>query len=237
MSESTKAVFLSYASQDAPAAKRISEALIASGIEVWFDKSALRGGDAWDQQIRRQIRDCALFIPVISATTASRHEGYFRLEWDLADQRSHKIARNRPFIVPVCLDATPDTGADVPESFSRVQWTRLPAGDTPPAFSKRIVDLLAPTPASADGYAHSTPLAATTAATPAWGSKSSFLWIGLALVLVIGYVAVDKLVMPKPELTATTPTPPPVVTVKPRSTGGGMSAAASTFNNQGSDPR
>jgi hypothetical protein len=37
--------------------------------------------------IRREIRDCALFIPVISANTASRHEGYFRLEWDLADQR------------------------------------------------------------------------------------------------------------------------------------------------------
>jgi hypothetical protein len=37
--------------------------------------------------IRREIRDCAVFIPVISANTASRHEGYFRLEWDLADQR------------------------------------------------------------------------------------------------------------------------------------------------------
>jgi hypothetical protein len=43
----------------------------------------LRGGDIWDQKIRREVRDCALFIPVISANTASRHAGYFRLEWDL----------------------------------------------------------------------------------------------------------------------------------------------------------
>src|SRR5262252_4399953 len=103
----TGAVFLSYASQDAEAAARICNALRAAGIEVWFDQSELRGGDAWDQKIRREIHECALFIPVISANTASRHEGYFRLEWDLADQRTHMIARNRAFIVPVCVDATP----------------------------------------------------------------------------------------------------------------------------------
>ena len=60
MTEPSRAVFLSYASQDAEAAQRICEALRAAGIEVWFDKSELRGGDAWDQKLRRQIRDCAL---------------------------------------------------------------------------------------------------------------------------------------------------------------------------------
>ena len=77
MTTSSRAVFLSYASQDAEAARRICEALRASGIEVWFDQSELRGGDAWDQKIRREVHDCALFIPIISANTASRHEGYF----------------------------------------------------------------------------------------------------------------------------------------------------------------
>ena len=45
MNEPSKAVFLSYASQDAEAARRICEALRASGIEVWFDQSEVRGGD------------------------------------------------------------------------------------------------------------------------------------------------------------------------------------------------
>ena len=35
------AVFLSYASQDAAAAKRICDALRAAGVEVWFDQSEL----------------------------------------------------------------------------------------------------------------------------------------------------------------------------------------------------
>jgi hypothetical protein len=38
-----QAVFVSYAAQDAEVAGRICEALSAAGIEVWFDKSELRG--------------------------------------------------------------------------------------------------------------------------------------------------------------------------------------------------
>jgi TolB-like protein/Tfp pilus assembly protein PilF len=151
VTDTSHAVFLSYASQDAEAAQRICETLRTAGIEVFLDQSELRGGDAWDQKIRREIHDCALFIPVISANTASRHEGYFRLEWDLADQRSHMMARSRVFVVPVCLDATTEIAADVPESFQRVQWTRLPGGETSLSFVERIKRLLSPelSPASA----------------------------------------------------------------------------------------
>ena len=144
MAEASHAVFLSYASQDAEPAQKICEALRAAGIEVFLDQSELRGGDVWDQKIRHEIQGCALFLPVISANTASRHEGYFRLEWDHADQRTHMMARDRTFIVPVCLDPTPGAGTDVPESFHRVQWTRLPAGETPPAFADLVLRLLPP---------------------------------------------------------------------------------------------
>ena len=75
MSESTKAVFLSYASQDVAAALRICTALRAAGVEVWFDQDALVGGDAWDGKIRGQIASCALFIPVVSANTQARQKG------------------------------------------------------------------------------------------------------------------------------------------------------------------
>ena len=80
MSDATKAVFLSYAREDAGAAKRIADALRGFGVEVWFDMSELRGGDQWDVKIRGQIKACTLFIPIISQTTQSRDEAYFRLE-------------------------------------------------------------------------------------------------------------------------------------------------------------
>jgi hypothetical protein len=80
VTDSAKAVFLSYASQDAEAALQLRDALRAAGIEVWLDQSELRGGDVWDLMIRQRIRDCALFVPVISENTASRLEGYFRAD-------------------------------------------------------------------------------------------------------------------------------------------------------------
>lgn len=76
MSESNKAVFLSYTSNDADAARRICESLQEAGIEVWLDQSELRGGDAWDAAIRNQIKACAMFMPVISANTSARVEGF-----------------------------------------------------------------------------------------------------------------------------------------------------------------
>ena len=141
-----RAIFVSYASEDAAAAERIGAALSAAGLEVWLDRSALRSGDAWDQKIRREIRDCALFIAVISRNTEARTEGYFRLEWHLADQRTQLMARSRAFLVPVCIDDTPEKHAEVPESFSLVHWSRLPAGETPPEFVERMHRLLLPEP-------------------------------------------------------------------------------------------
>ena len=143
MSESPPAVFLSYASQDAGAAKRICDALRQAGIEVWFDQSELRGGDAWDANIRKQIKECALFVPVISANTQARLEGYFRLEWRLADQRTHLMARGKLFLFPVVIDETGEAAARVPESFTEVQWARL-NGDAlqARAFAGRIRDVL-----------------------------------------------------------------------------------------------
>ncbi len=51
---------------------------------------------------------CALFVPMISRNTHVRDEGYFRLEWKLAVDRSHLMVADRPFLVPVVIDDTSD---------------------------------------------------------------------------------------------------------------------------------
>ena len=111
-------------------------------MEVWFDQNELTGGDEWDQKIRGQVKSCALFMPIVSAATQARREGYFRLEWKLADDRTHLLARGTPFLVPVCIDGTKDWDAIVPDSFMNVQWTRLPGGETQPKFCERVQALL-----------------------------------------------------------------------------------------------
>jgi TolB-like protein len=140
----TGAVFLSYASQDAEAAQRVCAALRSAGVEVWFDQSELRGGDVWDRQIRKRIHDCALFIPVISVHSDARREGYFRREWKLAVDRTADMAEDVAFLLPVVIDSTPDATARVPDRFRDVQWSRLPDGQTSPAFIERVHRLLSP---------------------------------------------------------------------------------------------
>lgn len=165
MSDSGKAVFLSYASQDAEAARRVCEALRAAGVEVWLDQEGgLVGGDAWDRKIREQIASCVLFLPVISAATQARREGYFRLEWKLADERTHLMAEGTPFLLPVVIDDTKDREALVPKSFLGVQWTRLPAGETNAAFCARVKNLLSPRRAT--GVADSGPASTMPVTTP-----------------------------------------------------------------------
>jgi TolB-like protein len=187
MSEPMKAVFLSYASQDAEAAQRICECLRATGVEVWFDQSELRGGDVWDHKIRQQIHDCSLFMPVISAHSDERSEGYFRLEWKLAVDRSYLMADDAAFLFPVVIDGTSDANARVPERFRSVQWTRVLAGEVSPAFCQRVSALLAGTAKPSQG---SGGVAPSRAAVPAPRSKVRRALAAAAVLAVVGVIGV-----------------------------------------------
>jgi TolB-like protein/Tfp pilus assembly protein PilF len=189
------AAFLSYASEDAAAAGRIAAALRAAGVEVWFDQSELRGGDAWDRQIRARIHDCRLFIAVISAGTEARDEGYFRREWKLAVDRTHDMSERKTFLLPVVIDHTSERGAAVPEKFREVQWTRLPGGETPPEFAARVARLMAaepPVQTAAAGAA--APGQAATGHGPASRPRALPLAVLALIVVGLGYLFIDKVV-------------------------------------------
>jgi TolB-like protein len=207
VTEPSRAVFLSYASQDAQAAQRICEALRAGGIHVFFDQSELRGGDAWDQKIRHEIHDCALFVPIVSNHTQQRLEGYFRHEWKLAIERTHHMAEQMPFLVPVVVDDTRDQEAFVPDAFRAVQWTHLPGGETLPAFVERIKRLLSSqlSPMNAvSGAAAATrqPVRAS------WRSTPVLLAI-VAVFAALAYVVADKFWILKPLAPAAVAFAPP----------------------------
>jgi len=136
------AVFISYAREDLPAVQKIKAGFDAAGIKTWFDLDRLEGGDDYDRKIQRNIARCSFFIPVISATTQRRLEGYFRREWSYAIDRARNIAEGALFILPVCIDDTDSAAAHVPDKFRAVHFTRLPGGEVPPEFASRMRDLL-----------------------------------------------------------------------------------------------
>ena len=142
-------IFLSYASEDREAARVLRDALPTLGLEVWYDESDLGGGDIWDQKIRKQIRECDFFMPLISAQTEARHEGYFRREWRLAVERTLDMADDHPFLLPVVIDDTSQSGARVPEKFMSIQWARVPGGQPNAALEALCRRLVTGEPAPA----------------------------------------------------------------------------------------
>ncbi len=136
------AVFISYAREDLAAVQQIKAGLESAGITTWFDIDRLEVGDDYDRKIQRNIARCSYFIPVVSATTQRRLEGYFRREWSYAMDRVRNMADGALFILPVSIDATTAAEALVPDKFKALHFTHLPGGHVLPEFAQRLVDFM-----------------------------------------------------------------------------------------------
>ncbi len=136
------AVFLSYAREDLAAVREIKAGLEAAGITTWFDIDRLEVGDDYDRKIQRNVARCSYFIPVVSATTQRRLEGYFRREWSYAIDRVRNMADGALFILPVSIDATGAADALVPDKFKALHFSQLPGGKVPAEFAQRLKDFM-----------------------------------------------------------------------------------------------
>jgi hypothetical protein len=135
------AIFISYASEDADAAQRIKAGLDAAGLDVWYDKTELQGGDAWAPKITANINRCSYFLPLISRNSVGKRDRFFIDEWNCALIRARRYLEGDPFIIPVLLDDTDIQSAAVPEAFKNAQANRLPEGKVTPDFAERMTRL------------------------------------------------------------------------------------------------
>ena len=101
-------VFVSYASEDADAARALADQLLDLGAaDVWLDKRKLRGGDDWAERIDEAIgRQCTYFMPVLSQQADARREGVFWDEWKRGLQRAGPVAD--VFLLPATIDIDTD---------------------------------------------------------------------------------------------------------------------------------
>jgi TolB-like protein len=105
------------------------------------------------------------------------------------------MGKSRAFLVPVCVDDTRDADADVPDSFATVQWTRLPGGETPPAFSARINALLgAPVASSGSTSAPVAPTTKVDAAAAKATPRVRLVAIAVSILVLVGlaYVVIER---------------------------------------------
>jgi hypothetical protein len=100
------AIFISYAGEDIEAAKRLKAGLDSAGLEVWFDKAELQGGDTFALKITSNIKRCSLFLPLISHNCVGKQDRFFIKEWNCALDRARGFLDSQVFIVPLLIDQT-----------------------------------------------------------------------------------------------------------------------------------
>jgi hypothetical protein len=61
--------------------------------------------------------------------------------------RARSIAEGAVFILPVCVDDTPEAQALVPDLFKALHFVRMADGEPPPEFLRRLQDLFSGRPA------------------------------------------------------------------------------------------
>jgi hypothetical protein len=137
------AVFLSYAREDKASAERIKISLEAVGVDVFFDHDDLQVGNDWEEKLRSSIRQCSLFMPVISRQTLVPGRRFFRKEWNLAVDEAEmaSFSEEEAFLLPVVIDDTPPDQADVPAKFRSIHWHTLEGGQPTTEFVSRVQKL------------------------------------------------------------------------------------------------
>lgn len=173
----TRAVFISYASQDASLANAVVGALERDGVSCWIAPRDVEPGALYADEIVSAINDCRVVVLVLSGhSVASAHVGK---ELERASSKNRRIIALR-------TDATP-----LPRAFeyflSESQWIEVGPGGLDQAATKLAESVrrhLGTAAASAQGaaeVAHSTPRESI--------KRPRGMMLGIAAALVVAIVA------------------------------------------------
>jgi TolB-like protein/Flp pilus assembly protein TadD len=109
-------IFLSHSSNDRPVVSEIYKRLLSDGYKPWIDKEDLLGGQEWEQEIVKAVRDSDIVIICLSRNSVNKR-GYVQREIKFALDRVDEQPQGVIFLIPLRLDE-----CDVPQRLSRWQW-------------------------------------------------------------------------------------------------------------------
>ena len=110
-------VFLSYSWDDKPLVERLKNEFEKNGVTVFFDDDELKTGDKFNQVIRKNIKECKYFIPIISRNAIEDQSRYvYAKEWNAAIVlNDFSEDPKSPVICPFIIDDTQPTDSRIPE--------------------------------------------------------------------------------------------------------------------------
>ncbi len=119
-------VFISYRRKDIEFVTRLHRELANRGIVAWFDQESIEVGDQWRSSIAEGIRDCRVFVLVLSPDAVQ--SANIRKEVDLAETHAKPIVPLlwRPTEIPVMFEY----------ALAGVQWLDFKETASPENFDK-----------------------------------------------------------------------------------------------------
>jgi hypothetical protein len=118
-------VFISYSHADHEFVSRLAIDLEDRGADVWIDKMDLHAGTEWRDRITQGVRDCTVFVPVVSPESLES-------EW-ASREVGMAIEYSKP-VLPLLYRP-----ARLPERLSRYQYINFRRG----SYEQNLADLVA----------------------------------------------------------------------------------------------
>jgi hypothetical protein len=113
-------VFICHSKYDKPKAQELHDKLKDDGIDVWMDNERLIGGNDWELEIEKEIKDSHVVLTLFSENSVSQ-TGYVQKEIEIALDYAKHHPEGDIFLVPVRLD-----NCEIPFRISkRFQWVNL----------------------------------------------------------------------------------------------------------------
>ena len=107
-------VFLSYSWDDKSIVEKIKNEFEKNGVNVFFDDDELKTGDKFNNVIKKYIKDCDYFVPIISDNAIADQSRYvYSKEWNCAIVLDDYLEKG--YLRPYIIDGTAPTDERIPE--------------------------------------------------------------------------------------------------------------------------
>ena len=127
-------ILVSSAPADRDEASRLMELLREAKLEAWVDSFDM---EIPREQLRAAIRDCSVYIAVISRNTLNSPR--LAHQWAYAVEAAAERRSAAEFIVPIVVDDTPRDHRSIPQKLRELEWLRL--SEDGPEIARRVVSL------------------------------------------------------------------------------------------------
>jgi len=114
-------IFLSHASEDKPAVRRLCKRLRVDGFDPWLDEERLLPGQDWSLEIEKALRASDVILLCLSSVSVAK-EGYVQREYKRAMKYQEEKPEGAIFVIPVRLDE-----CELPFFIRELQWVDYPA--------------------------------------------------------------------------------------------------------------